>query len=120
MKKILLLDDNLDILQIVEEVLTYEQFDVKATTRSSHLLQLAEQFRPDLIILDYRLADGNGGELCRAIKAHPALKYIPVVIFSAYLHAGLDFKEFGCDEIIAKPFDLDVLLQTVQRLTHIE
>ena len=117
MKKILLLDDNLDILQVVEEVLHYEHFDVKTTTSSYHFIKLAKQHLPDLIILDYRLADGNGGELCHAIKADPALMHIPVILFSAYISPGLNFFDFGCDEVIAKPFDLDTLLEKVQRLT---
>lgn len=119
MKKILLLDDNVDIVQIVEEVLTYEKFDVKSTTRSTELLRIAEDYHPDLILLDYRLSDGNGGDLCRAIKSNPALKHIPVIIFSAYLGASVNLNDFGCDEVISKPVDLDVLVQTVQRMTGI-
>lgn len=117
MKKILLLDDNLDILQVVEEVLHYERFDVKTTTSSRHFIKLAKHYLPDLIILDYKLADGNGGELCRAIKADPVLMRTLVILFSAYISPELNFFDFGCDEVIAKPFDLDILLEKVQRLT---
>ncbi|MGF7040322.1 response regulator [Mucilaginibacter lappiensis] len=116
MKKILLLDDNLDIIQIVEEVLTYEQFHVQSTTKSAEFVSIAEKYRPDLFLLDFRLNDGNGGDLCRALKAHTSLKHIPVIIFSAYFSPNVDFSDFGCDEVISKPFDLDVLVQTVQRL----
>lgn len=117
MKKILLLDDNLDIVQVVEEVLAYEQYEVKSTTTCKNFLQLAEQFRPDLVILDYRLGDGDGGEICRGIKSRPALKHVPVIIFSAYTKPDLDFFDFGCDEFIAKPFNIDYLISTIKRLT---
>lgn len=117
MKKILLLDDNLDIVQIVEEVLSYEGFDVHATIKSTQFLQIAERYQPHLIILDYILADGNGGDLCRAIKAHSALRHIPVIIFSAYIHPTINLFDYDCDAVIAKPFDLELLLQTVQKLT---
>lgn len=117
MKKILLLDDNLDIVEIVEEVLTYERFNVQSTTKSAEFISIAEKYRPDLFLLDFRLSDGNGGDLCRALKAHVSLKHIPVIIFSAYVSPNVDFSDFGCDEVISKPFDLEVLVQTVQRLT---
>jgi len=117
MKKILLLDDNLDILQVVEEVLSYEQFEVQSSTTCKNFLQVAETFRPDVVILDYRLKDGNGGEICQGMKAHHLLKHVPVIIFSAYTKPGLNFFDFGCDEVIFKPFDLDHLLSAIKRLT---
>ncbi|MBD1364517.1 response regulator [Mucilaginibacter sp. ZT4R22] len=120
MKKILLLDDNLDIVQIVEEVLAYDNYDVKSVVTSAGFLPLAEQFQPDLIILDYRLSDGNGGEICQTIKAHPQFLHIPVVIFSAYTQPGLDLKVYGCDAVISKPFDLEDLLEVVKRLLSME
>lgn len=117
MKKILLLDDNPDIIHIVEEVLTYERYEVKSAMLSVGFLPLVEHYRPDLIIMDYRLSDGNGGELCQSIKAHSQLKHIPIIIFSAYMEPGLNMRDFGCDDVIAKPFDLNVLIETVAKFT---
>ena len=117
MKKILLLDDNPDILQVVEAVLAYENYEVKATSTSANFIQMAEQFCPDLVILDFRLGDGNGGEICRALKAHPTLSPVPVILFTAYVQPGLNLFEFGCDEVIDKPFDLNQLLDIVRQLT---
>ncbi|SEN08283.1 Response regulator receiver domain-containing protein [Mucilaginibacter gossypiicola] len=118
MKKILLVDDNLDIVQIVEEVLAYEGFEVKAEMSGYGLIAIAEEYLPDLVILDYRLGDGNGGELCQQMKTCTALKHIPVIIFSAYIQPGSDLSDFGCDEVILKPFDLEVLAETVKRLLY--
>lgn len=116
MKKILLLDDNLDIVQIVEEVLAYENFEVKSATKSLGFLPLVEQYNPDMIILDYRLQDGNGGEVCHAIKQHPRFKHIPIIIFTAYMQPGLDLAKYGCNAVISKPFDLDNLVDTIKNL----
>ena len=82
LKRILILDDNQDILEIVHETLEYEQFDVKSTGDGTDVMPLVEAFNPDLVILDYRVAGTNGGELCRQIKAHPKFGEIPVIIFS--------------------------------------
>lgn len=118
MKKILLLEDNLDILQVVEAVLTLEQFEVQATTKSIEFIHLVNDFQPDLIILDFLLEDGNGGAICRTLKQHPELKYIPVIIYSAYVHPELNLMSFGCDAVIQKPFDLNHLVATIQQLTE--
>lgn len=116
MKKILILDDNLDILQVIEAVLTYEHYEVMATETSKGFFSLVEKFRPHLILLDYRLADGDGGALCQQLKEHPQFKHIPVAMCSAYMHAGLDLQTFGCEALILKPFDLDELLSVARRL----
>lgn len=116
LKKILLLDDSEDIIDIVKEVLSYEQFEVHALRHSEGLLAEAQRFRPDLILLDYRLGDTDGKQLCQMFKAHPDFKSIPVIIFSAYFHADIDFASFGCDAFIAKPFDIEELTNTVRSL----
>ena len=117
MKKILLLDDNEDILEIVEEVLSYEQFNVLSQRDDENIMDIAEDFNPDLILTDYRLGRANGGELCRQFKANPRLSDVPVIIFSAYIHQNTDFSKYGCDAVIEKPFNLDDLTRTIDRLT---
>jgi len=115
-KRILVLDDNQDILEIVHETLTYEQFEVKSTSESIDVIPLLEGFQPDLVILDYRVSGTNGGELCRQIKSHPKFGDTPVIIFSAYINHQSDLFAYGCDAIINKPFDLTELVEKVNNL----
>ena len=115
-KRILILDDNQDILDIVHETLTYEHFDVKSTGESAEVIPMVEDFNPDLVILDYRVAGTNGGELCRQIKAHPKFGNTPVIIFSAYINHQDELLAYGCDAIINKPFDLIELVEKVNSL----
>ncbi|QHS55491.1 response regulator [Mucilaginibacter sp. 14171R-50] len=115
-KRILVLDDNQDILDIVHETLTYENFEVKSTGESKNVMPLLEDFNPNLVILDYRVAGTNGGELCRNIKAHPKFSDVPVIIFSAYVNREADLYAYGCDAIINKPFDLTELVEKVNNL----
>lgn len=115
-KRILILDDNQDILDIVHEALTYECFDVKSTTESSDVMPLIENFDPNLIILDYRVSGTNGGEICKQIKAHPEFGDRPVIIFSAYINRQDELWRYGCDAIINKPFDLTELVDKVNSL----
>ncbi len=115
-KRILILDDNQDILEIVHETLTYEQFDVKSTGDGTEVMPMVESFSPHLVILDYRVAGTNGGELCRQIKSHPQFSNTPVIIFSAYINHQTDLLAYGCDAIINKPFDLNELVEKVNGL----
>jgi len=116
LKRILVLDDNQDILDIVYETLAYEQFEVKGTTKGSAVIPLIGEFSPDLVILDYRVADINGGEICRQIKSHPIFNSIPVIIFSAYINKDDELFSYGCDAVINKPFDLTELVEKVNSL----
>jgi DNA-binding response OmpR family regulator len=112
-KRILILDDNPAILEVVTEALVYEQFDVLDISLGSLLFDAAQDFMPDLILLDYRLADTNGGDLCRQFKATPEYRHIPVILFSAYFTPADSDRPYGCDGILYKPFDLESLLSTV-------
>ena len=116
LKRILVLDDNQDILDIVHETLTYEDFEVQGTSRSDAVIALAESFNPDLVILDYRVSGANGGEICRQIKSHPQFNAIPVIIFSAYINNEKDLFDYGCDAVINKPFNLSELVEKVNSL----
>lgn len=115
MKRILVLDDDEDILFVVEKILTNAGFNIYSTTNSEGVIELAEKFDPELILLDYMLADGNGGDICRSFKMHHSLGDVPVIIFSAYANPNLKFEDFGCDAFIAKPFDLNDLVTQVNK-----
>lgn len=113
---ILILDDNQDILDIVEETLSYEQFEVYGTTRGDDIIPLIEKYSPNLVILDYRVTGKNGGEICRQIKSNPQFSNIPVIIFSAYINSTNELFSYGCDAVINKPFNLDELVEKVNFL----
>ena len=115
-KRILVLDDNKDILDIVQETLTYERFEVLGTSTSDSVIPLLDTFNPDLVILDYRVSGVNGGELCKKIKGDPLYKNLPVIIFTAYINHNDELHNYGCDAIINKPFDLTELVDKVNSL----
>jgi DNA-binding response OmpR family regulator len=116
LKRVLILDDNQDILEIVEEALAYEQFEVHGTTEAIDIMPLIEKIRPNLVLLDYRVSGTNGGEICRLIKSSPDFSSIPVIIFSAYINSSNELFGYGCDAIINKPFNLDELTDTINSL----
>jgi DNA-binding response OmpR family regulator len=118
MKRILVLDDDEDILYVVDKILSDAGFHIHSTTYGDGLIELAEKFDPGLILLDYMLADGNGGDICRSLKLHQSLGNTPVIMFSAYTNPRVKFEDFGCDHFIAKPFDLSDLVTQVNKYLH--
>jgi len=74
-----------------------------------------EDFKPDIVLVDYLLPGINGGELCAQLKRDPSTKHIPVVIFSAYSQVLLSLGSYGCNAFISKPFELSSLLNQINK-----
>jgi DNA-binding response OmpR family regulator len=116
LNRILVLDDNQDVLDIVEETLSYEKFQVLVTSDGHNLIEIAKIFRPDLFILDYKGNSRESENICRQIKWHPQFGQVPVILSSAYFNRDIDYSTMGCDDIIAKPFGLEELVGKVNNL----
>src|SRR5438067_1796848 len=108
--KILIIDDDADLLELLQDFLQGEGFEVKTNKSSAGIFETITQFQPDLIILDYLLDGINGGELCHQVKS---TTHIPVILYSAYSRVLLSLGTYGCDQFIPKPFDLYFLLESV-------
>ena len=117
LKRILILDDNQVILDVVKEALSYGKFEVNVTTSSVNFMERVKSYKPDLLILDYKLHGPKGDEICRQVKRHSQLYEIPVIICSAYLNEG-DRISCGCDAVISKPFGLEELMEKVNGLIY--
>jgi CheY-like chemotaxis protein len=113
-KRILIIDDHEAILEVIREALLYANYDVQVIGEGRFFFDAISNFRPDLVLLDYKLSDSNGGDLCAALKTMPEFRDIPVVISSAYFSKGSIANPGGCDGILYKPFNLDELLATVK------
>ncbi|RDC56020.1 response regulator [Pedobacter chinensis] len=115
-KKILIVEDDLVLLETLQDILASNGYDCLGCHHTDHVLEQVEQFRPDLLILDYMLPDWNGGELCGAIRSLDGFEYTPVLIISAYAKILLSLAEYGCDAVLEKPFSVDELLKVVNSL----
>ena len=116
MKKILIIDNDRDVLDVMQEALGYEGFDVTIVESTDNINLLVKSVNPHLVIIDYLLGDRNGGELCHEIKSDQATDKLPVILFSAYPRVLNSLGTYGCDAFIPKPFDLDTLLNQVHSL----
>src|SRR5579872_7352715 len=117
MKRVLILDNDSDVLEIMQEALTYEGLHVTCADEANDILQLINRHKPDLLMVDYLLDGINGGELCHQVKANPQTHDLPVIIMSAYPRVLLSLGTYGSDDFIAKPFDLDDIVARIKKLT---
>lgn len=114
-RKILAVDDDNDIVDIIRIILEDEGYEVATLTNGNNVLSEIAAFRPDLILLDVMLGGIDGREVCKAIKEDSNYKDIPVVMISASHNLHNLLKLPGSpNDFIAKPFDIDHLIKKVK------
>jgi DNA-binding response OmpR family regulator len=114
--KILAIEPDPSLGEILCDMFADAGYECKVVQSCSDIIYLMENFRPDLVLIEYFLPSVNGGELCSQVKRDSRFSGIPVILYSAYPQILWSVKDYGCDEFIAKPFDLDELLFTAEKL----
>ncbi len=114
--RILVIDDEPEITDIISAFLNNAGYEVKIENSSAGAVDLAGKFKPDLILLDIMMPFMDGYEVCAAIKADPAIAGIPVLFLTGKDANDDDGKSFqsGGDLFIKKPFSCERLLQMVK------
>ena len=115
MAKILIIEDDLHILDIMKQILEDAGYEVVATHETEDLFNLISDFQPNLILMDFMLHGANGGELCYLIKKHSETAHLPVIIISAYTDMFISLGDYGYDALLSKPFDVNELVSTIQK-----
>lgn len=117
MSKILIVDDNKDVLQLMQLLLSSRGYDVSVTAKAEETFQLVTSIQPNLIFLDIQLSGADGREISRQLKTTEEYRHIPIILFSANVIKGATLKESMADDFIAKPFDIHELLLKVIKFT---
>ena len=115
-KKILVVDDEVDLVETVRFPLEIEGYNVLVAYNGEEALNQARKENPDLILLDLMLPKLDGYKVCRLLKFDERYKHIPILMLTAKTQEkdkvlGM---ETGADEYITKPFDMDYLLKKVK------
>lgn len=113
-KKVLILDDDLDILQICTIVLKKKGFDVLTINNSNQVIEQVKSYQPDVILMDNWIPGPGGIEATRSLKLKPETQDIPVIFFSANSNVTQLAQEARADYFLQKPFDISELEGIVQ------
>jgi CheY-like chemotaxis protein len=119
MKKILVVDDDKDMLLMLEKRLTSEGYSVITATNGTSAIALAKSQHPDIIILDIVMPGMDGGEVAAKLKEHPLTRSIPVIFLTALLTKTEEYQEnhtISSNITFAKPLDTEELLAQIKEL----
>ncbi|UAY52370.1 response regulator [Ferruginibacter albus] len=117
-KKILIADDEADILEIIQFNLQAEGYEVFTAKNGDEAIELAKMHQPDLIILDIMMPGKNGIEVCNILRLQPAFKDTLIVFLTALSDEGTEIRglETGADDYLTKPISPKVLVSKVNAL----
>lgn len=117
-KKILIADDEPDILEIIQYNLQAEGFEVITAKNGNEALEKAKRNLPDLIILDIMMPGKTGMEVCNQLRQQPAFKNTIIIFLTALSDEGTEVKglETGADDYLTKPISPKVLVSKVNAL----
>lgn len=114
-KRILIIDDDLAIVDVLEMIFDEEGYAVLRAYSGHEALTLAKQHTPDLMLLDLMLPDMHGSVVADHIRSEPTLKHIPILVVSASKDMQDIASTMDVQGAIAKPFQMNTLLATVER-----
>jgi len=118
MSRILVVEDEQDLQQVLDYNLRQGGHDVTVTQLGVEGLKVAREQRPDLVLLDLMLPDLSGTEVCKQLKEHPATRGTPVIMLTARgeeIDRVVGF-ELGADDYVVKPFSVRELMLRIQAI----
>lgn len=114
-RNILVIEDNHAILDVITLILQSEAYKVNGLSKSANYMQHIDEQKPDLLILDIMLPDADGRVLLQELRENEKTSDIPVLMISArYTEQNVQHGEYKPNGFLAKPFDIDDLLDRIE------
>jgi two-component system phosphate regulon response regulator PhoB len=113
MFKILVIDDDADLLFLGSSMLRQKGYDVFSLARPENIPEIIKSFRPDLILLDIKLGEADGRKICLELKNNPETRAIKVILYSAFPETSIDVLKYGADDFVLKPYDFKHLVNKI-------
>jgi len=121
-KRILVVDDDEAIVEMFTELLERDgRFEVQTAATGYDAGVLTEKFRPDVILLDFKLPDVNGNVVCRTIRANPNYEHMRIIVISGVADPDeiSELMAAGADDFIKKPFDINAVIDRVAEMVKV-
>lgn len=116
-KKILIIDDDVAILEVMKIILEDKGYHVITTPTGDNIEEKVQDLSPNIILLDFWLAGIDGHYIAKQLKSKVSTKHIPVIMVSANHDPKKIAIEVGADDFLEKPFDIDDLVNIVEKHT---
>jgi CheY-like chemotaxis protein len=114
-KKILIVDDNELIVEVMSYILISSGYDVTSLSNGNHVVEEVRNNHPDLIIMDATMPGMDGRDVCKLLKLNKDTKYLPVIICSAECNLDDALTQVGApNDVLHKPFDMYALIDKVE------
>ena len=121
-KRVLVVDDDEAIVEMFTELLGRDgRFEVRTASTGYEAGIITEQFRPDVILLDFKLPDINGNAVCRTIRANSNYEHIRIIVISGVADPDEveDLRAAGANDFIRKPFDINKVIARMSELLNV-
>ena len=118
-KKILVIDDQEDLLELTRRVLQSRGYEVVTLTDGEDALNIIKKELPHLVLMDMLMPGKDGAQICQEMKSDSSIRHIPVILTTGQM---LDESEFsqegltGADDYLMKPFEIEELLAKIENL----
>lgn len=121
-KRVLVVDDDEAILEMLVELLERDgRFEVKVARGGYEAGIMTQDFKPDAMVLDFKLPDINGNQVCRTIRANPNFTDMKIIIISGVADPDEieELKSAGADDFLRKPFQIDELISRILQMVQV-
>lgn len=115
MFRILIIDDDVDLLFLGSSLLKQRGFEVFSLPTADNVLETAKSFKPHLILLDVKLGDQDGRNICLILKRDPETAFTKIILYSAFPETSVEYSKYGADDFVVKPYEFNHL---VGRIRH--
>ncbi|AKK20178.1 response regulator [Candidatus Liberibacter africanus] len=116
-KKVMIVEDNELNMKLFRDLIETSGYTSIQTRNGMEALDLARQYKPDIIIMDIQLPEISGLEITKKIKEDPELQRIPVIAVTAFAMKGDEerIRKGGCEAYISKPISLSIFMETIKK-----
>jgi DNA-binding response OmpR family regulator len=117
MKKVVVIEDDPDVIALIRDVFDSQNIDACFFSSSTDGLKEIIKTHPDLVIMDLMMPNISGFEICKIIRTNEKLKNIPIMVLTGYDSQKVrkEIFSYGIDDYLAKPFDIQVFIEKVLR-----